>query len=94
MRKVIDKLLEKYCPVSLFPICANVFEHLIYNRLFEFFTGNYLISSNQSGFKPGNSCLNQLFSIKLIKISQNSQKNTCARVSFLTKFQASDLRLY
>ena len=29
-----------------------------------------------------------------LKISQNSQKNTCARVSFLIKLQASELQLY
>ena len=29
-----------------------------------------------------------------LKISQNSQKNTSARVSFLTKLQASELQLY
>ena len=29
-----------------------------------------------------------------LKISQNSQKNTCARVSFLIKLQASSLQLY
>ena len=30
----------------------------------------------------------------LLEISQNSQKNTCARVSFLIKLQASGLQLY
>ena len=39
------------------------FERLIDNRLFEFFIENELISSNQSGFKHGDSCVNQLFSI-------------------------------
>ena len=29
-----------------------------------------------------------------LEISQNSQKNTCARVSFLIKLQASGLLLY
>ena len=31
--------------------------------MFEFFTENNLISDNQSGFKPGDSCVNQLLSI-------------------------------
>ena len=31
--------------------------------MFEFFTENYLISDNQSGFKPGDSYFNQLLSI-------------------------------
>ena len=52
--------LENYRPVSLLPICGKIFERLIYNSLFEFFIANELISSNQSGFKPGDSCINQL----------------------------------
>ena len=32
--------------------------------MFKFFTKNSLISQNQSGFKPGDSCTNQLLSIK------------------------------
>ena len=39
------------------------FERLIYNSLFEYFIVNDLISLNQSGFKPGDSCTNQLMSI-------------------------------
>ena len=31
--------------------------------MFSFFTDNGLISQNQSGFKPGDSCINQLLSI-------------------------------
>ena len=41
----------------------KIFERLIYNSLFEFFISNKLTSSNQSRFKPGDSCINQLFSI-------------------------------
>ena len=35
----------------------------MYNNLFEYFIENDLISQNQSGFKPGDSCINQLISI-------------------------------
>ena len=31
--------------------------------MFEFFTENELISQNESGFKPGHSCISQLFCI-------------------------------
>ena len=31
--------------------------------MFKIFTSNNLISPNQSGFKPGDSCINQLLSI-------------------------------
>ena len=49
--------------MSLHPICGTIFKRLIYNSLLEFFIANELISSNQSGFKPGDSCINQLLSI-------------------------------
>ena len=61
--KESDKqILKNYLPVSLLPICGKVFERLIYNSLFEHFIENDLISANQSGFKPGDSCTNQLIS--------------------------------
>ena len=62
-KKGNKQTLENYRPVSLLPICGKIFEHLICNSLFEFFIANELISSNQSGFKPGDSCINQLLSI-------------------------------
>ena len=43
---------------------GQLIERLIYNSLFEYFIENDLISPNQSGFKPGDSCTNQLISIK------------------------------
>ena len=39
--------LKNYRPISLLPICSNVFERLIYNEMFTFFTENPLISPNQ-----------------------------------------------
>ena len=35
----------------------------LYDKLFEFFIENKLMSSNQSGFRPGDSCVNRLPSI-------------------------------
>ena len=39
------------------------FPHIIYNTIFPYFLENNLISKNQSGFKPGDSCVNQLLAI-------------------------------
>ena len=55
--------IKNYRPVSLLPICGKIFERLLYNKMFSFFIENGLISQNQSGFKPGDSCINQLLSI-------------------------------
>ena len=62
-KKSDKQILKNYRPVSLLLICGKVFEFLIYNSLFEYFIGNDLISPNQSGFKPGDSCTNQLIYI-------------------------------
>ena len=62
--KESDKqILKIYWPVSLLPICGKVYERLICNSLIEYFIENDLISPNQSGFKPGDSCTNELISI-------------------------------
>ena len=59
-----DKQILKNCrPVSLLPVCRKIFERLIFNELLNFLLENNLISRNQSGFKPEESCLNQLLSI-------------------------------
>ena len=64
IRKKGDKqILKNYRPVSLLPICGEIFERLIFNDLFNFFLENNLILPNQSGFKPGDSCINQLLSM-------------------------------
>ena len=64
-KKRDKQILKNYrAVVSLLPTCGKSFlERLIYNNLLEYFIDNDLISQNQSGFKQGNSCLNQLMSI-------------------------------
>ena len=46
-KKGDTQYLKHYRPISLLPICSKVFERLIYNELFTFFTGNKLVSPNQ-----------------------------------------------
>ena len=41
--------VKSYRPVSLLPICGQIFERLIYNVLYDFLTENNLLSPNQSG---------------------------------------------
>ena len=42
---------------------GKYFKGYFFNELFDFFLGNNLISHNQSGFKPGDSWINQLLSL-------------------------------
>ena len=55
--------IKNYRPVSLLPIRGKIFKRLIFNEKFIYFSTNKLIFKNQSGFQPGNSCINQLLSI-------------------------------
>ena len=57
------QILENYRRIFLLPITGKIFERILYNNMFQFFSKNDLISHNQSGFKPGDSCINQLLSI-------------------------------
>ena len=47
----------------MLPNFGKIFERIICNNIFEYLTTNKLISDNQSGFKPGDSCINQLLSL-------------------------------
>ena len=62
-KKGDKQTLENYRLVSLLPICGKILERLMFNEMFNFSIENKLISSNQSDFKPGDSCINQLLSI-------------------------------
>ena len=59
----MTKLLKNYRPIYLLPIYGKVLNRLLYNSMFEFFIQNNLIIPNQSGFKIGDSWINQLISI-------------------------------
>ena len=59
-KKNSKQRLNKYRPISLLSICSKIFKQLIFNEMFGFFIENDLISQQQSGFKPGDSCINQL----------------------------------
>ena len=49
------------CLVTI--ICGKIVERLIFNEIFPFFIKNGIILPNQSGFKSGDSCLNEDLSI-------------------------------
>lgn len=57
-KKGDQKILKNYLLVFLLPVFGNLFEKLIFNRMFKFFMENDLTLSNQSGYKPGGSCIN------------------------------------
>ena len=62
-KKGDKQILKNYRPISLLPVYGKIFEKLIFNKMFKFFIENDLISSNQSGFKPGDFSINQVLYI-------------------------------
>ena len=81
-KKGDKQCIKNYRPVSLLPVCGKVFERLLYNKMFSFFSENDLISPKQSGFRPGDSCTNQLLSIAHDILSAFDDGHE-VRVSFL-----------
>ena len=62
-KKSYKQTIKNYCPVSLLLICRKIFERVLYDIMFNFFSKNNLLSPNKSGFRPGDSCSNQILSI-------------------------------
>ena len=55
--------LANYHPVSLLPICGKFLKNSYLMKCLVFFLANNLLAPTQSGFKPSDSCINQLLSI-------------------------------
>ena len=91
-KKGVKQILKSYQPISLLSIAGKIFERLLYERMFEFFIENNLISKNPSGSRPGDSCINQLLSITplMIIFDQSFDDNLEARAVFLDISKAFD----
>ena len=78
-KKEDKSLVKNYCPISLLPIFAKVFERVIHNSLFNYFLHHKLFTPFQSGFLPGDSCTAQLLSI-IHKIQSDFDDNPTVHV--------------
>ena len=62
-KKDSRQISSNYRPISLLCICGKIFEKIIFDQMYAFFNENKLITEHQSGFRPGDSTINQLTSI-------------------------------
>ena len=62
-KKNDKQLVKNYRPISLLPIFGKIFEKIIFDRLYNFLSQEELLNPNQSGFRPSDSCVNQLIAI-------------------------------
>ena len=79
--------VKNYRPISLLPTVSKVFERLVYDKVFEFVSP--YISSQQFGFLPNQSTLQQLL-ISLHKISNSYSAHTQTDVIYLDIKKAFD----
>ena len=61
-KKNDKQLVKNYQPISLLPIFGKNFQKIIFNKIY-FLMEEKLLNPNQSGFRPSNSCINQLLAI-------------------------------
>ena len=62
-KKENRQLKKNYRPIFLLPICGKIFEKLMFDAIYEYLCVNQLLTPNQSGFRPGDSTVNQLLSV-------------------------------
>ena len=63
IRKMKKNAKSNYRPIPLLPIFGKIFEKLMYDSLYSLFVFCDLLNPNQSGFRLGDSTVNQLISI-------------------------------
>ena len=57
------QILKNHRPISLLLICEKICEKIIFDKIYEHLIENKLLSDKQSGFRPGESTINQLLLI-------------------------------
>ena len=62
-KKNEKQLVKNYRQISLLPIFGKIFEKIIFNRIYDFILKKQLLNPSQSGFRPSDSCINQLLAI-------------------------------
>ena len=78
-KKKDKQIVSNYRPISLLPIFAKVFERIVFKNMYNYLVSNNQITKHQSGFRPGDSCTNQLLSL-IHEIHLAFDDNRCLEV--------------
>ena len=62
-KKTDKQLVKSYRPISLLRIFGKVFEKIIFRKIYKFLWKKRLLKPDRSGFRPSDSCINQLISL-------------------------------
>lgn len=75
-KKDDEELMQNYRPVSTLPILGKIFEKIIYDRLYSFFTSENILNDNQFGYRKGYSTSHALnYSTEQILNKINKKKH-------------------
>ena len=84
-RKDCKLFMKNYRLISLLHVFGKIFEKILFNNLYPYLITNNLISDKQSGFKKGDSTVNQLqYICHEIFLSFDANPPNEARAVFLT----------
>ena len=76
MKKGNKELIENYRPVSTLPVFGNIFEKLIYSRVYRFLTYKGILSDAQFGFRKGHSTAHAIhYSADIVKSALENKKH-------------------
>jgi len=68
---------DNYRPISIIPLFGKLFEKIMYNRLYNFFTSQNIINSKQFGFRKGHSTSHALnYSVNFLNDAISKGKHT------------------
>ena len=88
-KKGDQHILDNYRPISLLPVISKVFEKIVFDQLYQYFTDNDLIFTSQYGFRKLHST--ELASIELIdRIAQYMDSGKLPLSIFLDLSKAFD----
>ena len=81
--------MNNYRPVSILPSCSKLLEQVVFKHVYNFFHTNNLLTKHQSGFRPGDSTVNQLAYLYHV-FSEALDKKKDVRIVFCDVSKAFD----
>ncbi|CAF1430692.1 unnamed protein product [Didymodactylos carnosus] len=80
--------VNNYRPITLLPVLSKILERLIHRKVYGYLTNYNLLSTNQSGFRHGDSTINQLIAIvhEILLAFDNSERVLSVFLDFRKAF--------
>ena len=75
-KKESRQVKKNYRPISLLPICGKIFEKVMFDVLYKHLSDNQILTTNQSGFRPGDSTIINFYTSPIVsmRLSRSSHR--------------------